>query len=72
MDMSCSEVARKRSFGMTKHNGSALGAHCSSIGHRKCSGSEMFDAGFDLAHMVGAKFVIRLITGRVFPESWDG
>ena len=33
--------------------------------------SEMFDAGFDLAHMVGAKFVIRLITGRVFPESWN-
>ena len=32
----------------------------------------MFDAGFDLAHMVGAKFIIRLITGRVFPESWDG
>ena len=34
--------------------------------------SEMFDAGFDLAHIVGAKFVIRPITGRVFPESWDG
>lgn len=28
--------------------------------------SELFDAGFDLAHMVGAKFVIRPILDRIF------